>query len=183
MYPRRYFDGYWNYKYDRNTAWILEQTLDSYWTRNSNLRDFRYKQYIESNENDNNIIKKKPEILNEIDILKDFKLECLDYVNIPMMSHLLSLSKYYLSNNLSSQIILNICNSLRIRQQIALNRKCKNILIENANQRNLCDKNNISQSELNNISSIIEIGIKSNYAMLNAIKPSSKNNNNNNKIL
>ena len=40
---------------------------------------------------------------------------------------------------------------------------------QNQNQRILAEKNNISDSELNDISSIVEIGIKSNYAMLNAI--------------
>ena len=171
MFTKSYFQGYENYKYDEKRAWILEQTLDSYWSRNSGLKDYRMKQYTKYTDDDKEILNQRSMIIrqNDVDILKDFQSQCLDYVNIPSMSHYFTQSTYSSSNNLWMQVLLNIYRALDIREQIAINRSCQSAMKQNQNQRILAEKNNISDSELNDISSIVEIGIKSNYAMLNAI--------------
>lgn len=133
-------------------------------------------QYIVANEKDNQLLSSSKTIQNEIDLIKRFKAECIDYVNCPSMSALLTLPKDSLSNNFQTQIILNLARCLDIRQQIALNRTSKNALKQSQIERSLADKNSVSSSELAEVSSIIEIGLKSNCAMLNAVSVSTKSN-------
>eukprot|EP01083_Nonionella_stella_P005368 15498_1 len=175
MFATRYFDGYWAYRYDRNRLWILEQTQDSYWAKNSSVKDYRVKGYVQSNEEDTKIMNAAL-VQNDMDLLSQFKAQCMNYVDVPMMSHILSLRHYDLSHHLSSQIILSISRCLDIRRQIALNRTSKTILKDTLHRRLLSRKNKISQSELEGISSIVKIGIKSNLAMLNAVSSSKQSN-------
>lgn len=175
MFPNQsQLRDYEKYKYRQHDAWLLDKSIPSYWGRHSEFKDFRSKQYTSSGHDEDDRVlaafKSSDSSHSDIDLLADFKSLCLDYTTTPSLAPLLCRPYISWYTDMNTELTLALSRCLSLRHQIALHRNSKKAAKERANERVLAERNKVHSNELDAVSSIVEIGIRTNYTMLNAVR-------------